>query len=193
MSGSATERIPQPHGGALQPWRKGQSGNSNGRPGGAPGLAKYIRDHSLEGREVADFLLRVLRCEKTSLDKCKVTMDHRMEAARILLNRGFGRAVETMVIGGSSSLSDIIARAYQRRQVDAGEGEGERIKDAQVTVVEGEGGRVDAGEGPKVIDAVSAPAGEAAQESAGEEGEGKKNLSRDSKGENRNRGAGGPS
>ena len=145
----------------------------------------------MEGTEVADFLLNVLRYEVKEFDGCKVTMDHRMEAARILLNRGFGRPVEQLVVEGSSSLSDIIARAYARRQVDGGEGE--RIKDAPSAVVEGEGGEgIDEGKEPKVIDAVSAQAGEKAQESAGEEGEGKKNLSRDSKGENRNRGAGGP-
>ena len=180
MSNGKTDRvIITSTGGKLHPWEPGQSGNPAGRPKGAVGLARYIREHSLDGRVLADFLLRLVHCEGVVMDLCKVTMDHRLEAVRILLNRGFGRPVEQLVVeGGASSISDIIAQVYARRQaaIEASADE-QGLKAVPSVVVEGEGGS----------------AGVEAQGSADGGEDGKGNSDRDSKAGDRKRGAGGPS
>ncbi len=146
-------------------WKPGQSGNPAGRPKGAVGLAGYIREQSDNGKLFVDLLIRVAMCETEYLDKHKVTLDHRLEAMRILLNRGYGRAVDTLVLGGGgSSLSEIIVQHFEQR-------EAERVKDTQTVVVQGTGGGTGAGDGEQ----------------------GKTNLSRDSKASERIRGAGGGS
>ena len=64
-------------------WVKGMaSPNAGGRP---KGLATYIREQSLDGRELADFLLDVIRGNKLGFKG-----PERIKACEILLNRGFG-------------------------------------------------------------------------------------------------------
>jgi hypothetical protein len=66
-----------------RPFVPGMSGNPGGRP---KGLAGYVRKLVGEdGRRVADFMLSVLEDER---ERTEV----RMEAARWLADRGFGRA-----------------------------------------------------------------------------------------------------
>ena len=67
----------------------GQSGNPGGRP---KGLARKVRELVGEdGFEVAEFMFSVLKDERAR------TAD-RMEAARWLADRGFGRAVQGLEI-----------------------------------------------------------------------------------------------
>ena len=150
-------------------WEKGKSGNPAGRPKGAVGLAGYIRERSDNGKVMVTLLLRIAECTDEHLDGHKVTIDHRLEAVRILLNRGFGRPVEQLVVEGSQSLSDIIAQAYKRRQV----GDGETIKDARATIKD------------------ASQEGEQAPRGADESVDEKKEVARDSKTGNRIRGEGG--
>ncbi len=114
------------------PWKPGQSGNPRGRPSGARGLARYIREHTDDGRKLADFLLRVVDCEDGKVGDCKITMDHKLEAVRILLNRGFGRPVEQIAVDGGASLSDLILAAYRRRESR----ESQIIKDVNATIAD---------------------------------------------------------
>ncbi len=174
-------------GGTLHPWQPGQSGNPEGRPKGSVGLARYIREHSLEGRELADFLLRILRCESIAMDKCVVTMDHRMEAARILLNRGFGRAIEHVVVDGAASLSDMISRHFEARALEGSE----TIKDAQVSVSDApKGGEVVEGKAQPVLDAGTAQADEAVPAPKAKRAKKKGKVHRDSSARARQRGKG---
>jgi len=66
-------------------WKKGDpSPNPGGRP---KGLASYIRDQTLDGRELADFLIKVVRGEERVF--CKMT--DRLKAVEMLMDRAFGR------------------------------------------------------------------------------------------------------
>ena len=74
----------------LTPWKPGQSGNPAGRPKGGKGLAAYIRESTVDGFEIVDFLIGVMKGES---NKFTSTQD-RLRAAGMLLDRGFGKAVE---------------------------------------------------------------------------------------------------
>lgn len=70
----------------LIPWKPGcPSPNPGGRP---KGLASYIRDQSLDGTELADFLFSVMRGEFAPL---AFRGPERIKACEILLDRGFGK------------------------------------------------------------------------------------------------------
>jgi hypothetical protein len=63
----------------------GQSGSPGGRP---KGLARYIRDQTRDGEEIAELMLGVLRGENA-----EATVRDRMAAATWLADRGLGRPV----------------------------------------------------------------------------------------------------
>lgn len=69
----------------LTPWRKGQSGNPGGRP---RGLASRVREATRDGEDLVEFMLNVLN------GKIKATPRDRIESAKWLADRGFGRSVE---------------------------------------------------------------------------------------------------
>ena len=75
----------------LKRWEKGQSGNPGGRPAGTKGLAARIRERTGDGRLILDLLLDTLTGEIKSSTKEKT------DAARILLERGWGKAPELIV------------------------------------------------------------------------------------------------
>ena len=59
----------------------GQSGNPDGRPAG---FHNYIQERTADGSELTDFVLSVFRDENASNKE-------RMDAARWLADRGFGK------------------------------------------------------------------------------------------------------
>ena len=72
-----------------RPFPKGTSGNPGGRP---RGLASYVREQTLDGEELVDFMLSVMRGEKVG--GLKPTMNNRMEATTWLADRGFGKSLQ---------------------------------------------------------------------------------------------------
>lgn len=76
----------------LVPIKPGQVLNPKG--GGAAGhaLAAYIRDKSLDGTSLADFLFSVVLGKDSIFAKHK----DRIEACSLLLNRGWGQAPQTI-------------------------------------------------------------------------------------------------
>ena len=76
-----------------RPFQPGQTGNPGGRP---RGLAQLIRENTNNGQELVDFLLLVLR----STGPQGYRTDHRIAAAKELLDRGFGKAVQQVEHSG---------------------------------------------------------------------------------------------
>lgn len=71
----------------LAPYRW-KAGDPSPNPGGRPkGLASYIREQTMDGRELADFLMAVVRGGERAF--CK--MSDRLYACEMLMNRAFGK------------------------------------------------------------------------------------------------------
>jgi len=91
----------------LTPWPKGVSGNKGGRP---KGLAALVRENTDDGSELVEKMLSILRgemkVEKSYIDKdggehiVNESPSHRdrIAACQWLSDRGFGKAVETLVV-----------------------------------------------------------------------------------------------
>ncbi len=75
-------------------FKPGQSGNPGGRPAGYNGLAKQIRAATNNGKELLDLLLDIARGQIPGGSTAK----EKMVAAQILLNRGWGKAPETVEV-----------------------------------------------------------------------------------------------
>lgn len=79
----------------LRPAKPGECRNPLGRR--APGelLAVYIRENTLEGTKLVDFLLDVLNSELNQFNSVK----HKLTAVEMLFNRGWGQAPQTINFG----------------------------------------------------------------------------------------------
>jgi hypothetical protein len=81
---ASIEAAPRPRG---RPFQPGQSGNPSGRPKGSKNLATKIREETADGKEMLDYLRRVVNGTE------KATARDRIAAAALLFDRGFGKAV----------------------------------------------------------------------------------------------------
>lgn len=88
-SRTAKRRVPG------RPFPKGVSGNPGGRP---KGLAERVRALTGEGEEIIRLMLSVLRGEP--LNGKRSRLQDRMEAARWLADRGWGRAPQPLEHSG---------------------------------------------------------------------------------------------
>ena len=95
-----------------RPWlfKPGQTGNPGGRP---RGLAERVRQETKDGAELIAFMLRILRGRKQPLR-------YRLEAAAWLADRGFGKALQQLDIGGVPNEPLTIRVEYA--EVDEGAG-----------------------------------------------------------------------
>ena len=78
-----------------RPFKPGVTGNPGGRP---KGLAALVREKTKDGQDPIGFLVRVLKGKIRG-----VKMEHRIAAAKELLDRGFGRAVQAIEHSGSTN------------------------------------------------------------------------------------------
>lgn len=106
--------VPQPHGGALRPFARGNRANPGGR---VKGLAALVRAQTAEGAELVAFMLKVLRSPKRPLRL-------RMEAAVWLADRGWGRATlpVTDAEGGPMRFTLVLSAAGAPGEADDGDG-----------------------------------------------------------------------
>ncbi len=91
----------------LRPWQPGQSGNPLGQATSRVTLARYIRQLSQDGQVYVDFLMTVMRGEALPLPAPhghghaqgrppRPTIDQRLRAAELLMDRGWGKAKEIL-------------------------------------------------------------------------------------------------
>ena len=93
-----------------RPFPKGVSGNPGGRP---KGLAAYVREQTLDGEEIVDVMISVMRGEKVG--GLKPTVSHMMDATTWLADRGFGKALQQSrvdVNDNRESVRDELARLF---------------------------------------------------------------------------------
>jgi len=103
----------------LKPWKPGQSGNPGGRP---KGLARRVRELvGGDGETITHFMLDVLKNEEAE-------MRDRMEAAKWLADRGWGKAANHAPIEDADPLgldevdhaiSSLVDELAARRQAPA--------------------------------------------------------------------------
>ena len=126
---------PKGHVATLKPrWKKGESGNPAGRPKRNREITLYISEKTDEGRALVDQL-----CEMAV--SSKVNPRDRIRAIEMLLDRGFGKAVQPIEVGGEvsahrdiSGFSDVerMELVDRRRRVREGDGV---VVEGQATII----------------------------------------------------------
>jgi hypothetical protein len=87
--------VPQPHGGALRPFAKGNKAS----PGRPAGIAAYAKKQTKDGKELVDFMLSVLRLSG-EFEHARVPLLVRMEAVTWLADQAFGKPVQRTEMTG---------------------------------------------------------------------------------------------
>lgn len=97
-------------------------------------MAEHIRRKTHNGREIVDFMLNVMRGENVKYIKTR----DRLEAAKFLADRGWGRAVEQSVhlrleAGQSPEVLDNLPTSELLNVIKAIQSPSEAVVDAEVT------------------------------------------------------------
>jgi hypothetical protein len=96
----------------LRPWQPGQSGNPAGRPPSFLDLAVQVRHLTHNGTELVHLLLAIARGDaiplpgrngNRALHPQRPNLNQRMQAAQLLLDRGWGRAKEVIELLGDAT------------------------------------------------------------------------------------------
>jgi hypothetical protein len=77
-------------------WVKGQSGNPKGRASAGAKFARVIRSRTNDGQALLEFALEVME------GKHGAELSDRIDALKWLADRGWGKAVETVVLEDES-------------------------------------------------------------------------------------------
>lgn len=93
-------KTPPPEGRRFQ---KGQSGNPGGRP---KGFLSLMKEAQVYGQEALDFIVNILRDEEKH-DRL------RLDAARELLDRGFGKPKQNMELSGEGLTIQVIVKGKE--------------------------------------------------------------------------------
>lgn len=91
----------------LIPFKKGESGNPNGRPKKLPELDKLLADvlgEDKDGIEAAKAILMALRAKATKGD---------VRAAEVLLDRAYGKAKQDIQLSGGLTINWNEERTYE--------------------------------------------------------------------------------
>jgi hypothetical protein len=84
----------------LRPWQPGQSGNPKGRTPNGTSVAEYVRQLcGPDAKPIIDQLVAIATGSHRDVR-------HRIEACKVLLDRGWGKAVETVNLHGSLATLD---------------------------------------------------------------------------------------
>ncbi len=149
----------KPRRGPGRRWGKGVSGNPNGRPPGAAGLAKFIREETKDFRELASIALSIARGRKKFEEfvgpqaikvKRRPNATERMTAVKWLADRGAGTAQAFIELtgpgGGPLQVALENLEKLSDDDLNALEGIAQRALGSGVSAGEGEGGEGEAGE-----------------------------------------------
>lgn len=99
-------------------FKPGQSGNPGGKPGGYKGFAAAIRRETRNGEEMLEMLLSIMR---GTVDTGATTAE-RMQAVRMLLDRGIGKVPERQeleIINPQKQIIDVGAYTDEQLRVMA--------------------------------------------------------------------------
>ena len=80
--------------------KPGFSSNPGGRPKGSKGLARYIKENTMDAREMADVMISIFRGlepEMNSLENKKDRISIRMDALKWLTDRSLGTAAQIVI------------------------------------------------------------------------------------------------
>lgn len=94
------------------PFTKGQGGRPKGSKNKAPiGLGQYIREQTRDGAEIADLFAKVFRGERPENARKDPDLQDRMYAGNWLAERGFGRPKQSVDIGTTEAMAELLQLA----------------------------------------------------------------------------------